>query len=124
MFTSEPRSILTDLAIHPQGSEGTSLRTVAKRRLPTYRGGRMLRFRLTEADGWLRAGGALVPDDQGHGPLLVAMNHSPPAPWTTRGTSPDLVDGRRHVAMNGKSTKFSRRMCPVVRTTVRNSPHG
>jgi hypothetical protein len=124
MSTPEPWFILADVASHPQGSEGTSLRSIAKRRLPAHCGGRMWRFRLTEADGWVRAGGELVPDDQGHGRLLVAMNRLPRAPWTTRSTSSGLVDGGRHEAASGIPAQFSGRMSPVVRTTVRSSHHG
>jgi excisionase family DNA binding protein len=57
MPTPEPWSILADVAAHLQVSEDTVLRWIAKRKLPAHRVGRIWRFKLTEVDLWVRAGG-------------------------------------------------------------------
>jgi len=59
----EPWSILADVAGHLQVSEDTVLRCIAKRHLPAHRVGRNRRFKLTEADLWVRAGGSPTNDD-------------------------------------------------------------
>lgn len=71
MPTSEPWSILADVAGHLQVSEDTVLRWIAKRRLPAHHVGRIWRSKLTEVDAWVRAGGTPAADDSqvGNRPL-------------------------------------------------------
>lgn len=71
MPTPEPWSILADVAGHLQVSEDTVLRWIAKRHLPAHRVGRIWRFKLTEVDAWVRAGGNPADDDSQVGSRTV-----------------------------------------------------
>jgi excisionase family DNA binding protein len=71
MSTPEPWSILADVAGHLQVSEDTVLRWIAKRHLPAHRVGRIWRFKLTEVDAWVRAGGSPTDDDSQAGIRVV-----------------------------------------------------
>ena len=63
MPTPEPWSILADVAGHLQVSEDTVLRWIARRKLSAHRVGRIWRFKLTEVDLWVRAGGTPADGD-------------------------------------------------------------
>jgi len=68
MTTPEPWSILADVAGHLQVSEDTVLRWIAKRKLPAHRVGRIWRFKISEVDAWVRAGGDHSPGTSGTEP--------------------------------------------------------
>jgi len=63
MSTFQPWSILADVAGHLLVSVDTVLRWIAIRKLPAHRVGHIWRFKLTEVDTWVRAGGSPVDDD-------------------------------------------------------------
>ncbi len=61
MTTTEPWSILADIAGYFQVSEDTVLR-IAKRKLSAHRVGRIWRFTISEVDARGRAGGNQLPN--------------------------------------------------------------
>jgi len=62
-MTTEPWSTLQEVAKHLQVFEETIHRWMDKRSLPAHRVGRIWRFKLTEVDIWVRAGGTPADDD-------------------------------------------------------------
>lgn len=56
--TIEPWVTLQDVAKHLQVAEETDHRWIAGKGLPATKAGRVWRFKLTEVDDWMRAGGA------------------------------------------------------------------
>ena len=61
----EPWVTLQDVAKHLQVAEDTVHRWIAKRNMPATKAGRVWRFKLSEVDAWLRAGGPA--DEQNDG---------------------------------------------------------
>ena len=57
-MSTEPWVTLQEVAKHLQIAEDTVRRWVDKKGLPATRAGRVWRFKLSEVDEWLRAGGA------------------------------------------------------------------
>lgn len=57
-MTVESWATLQEVARHLQVAEDTVHRWIARKRLPATRAGRIWRFKLSEVDAWLKAGGA------------------------------------------------------------------
>lgn len=62
-MTTEPWVTLQEAAKHLQVSEETIHRWMARKGLPGTRAGRVWRFKLSEVDAWLKAGGAAADKD-------------------------------------------------------------
>lgn len=67
-MTAEPWVGLDDVARHLGVSHDTVYRWIEAKRLPAHKLGRLWKFKLTEVDDWVRAGGANDDDERGSGP--------------------------------------------------------
>ena len=57
-MTTEPRVAVGDVAKHLGVAKDSVYRRIETKELPAHRVGRLWKFRLTEIDDWVRAGGA------------------------------------------------------------------
>ena len=68
MPTPKPWSILADVADQLHVCEDPVARWIAKLHLPAHRVGRIWRFKISEVDAWVRAGGDHSPGTSGTEP--------------------------------------------------------
>lgn len=66
-MTTEPWASVEDVAKHLGVAKDSVYRWIDSRSLPAHKIGRLWKFKLTEVDGWVRAGGvdAHVQEDKG-----------------------------------------------------------
>ena len=65
MTTTEPWASVEDVAKHLGVAKDSVYRWIEARKLPAHRIGRLWRFKLSEVDEWVRAGGAQEDDGGG-----------------------------------------------------------
>ncbi len=65
MTTTEPWASVEDVAKHLGVAKDSVYRWIEARKLPAHRIGRLWKFKLSEVDEWVRAGG--VKEDDGGG---------------------------------------------------------
>ena len=69
-MSNEPWVAVEEVAKHLGVAKDSIYRWIEHRRLPAHRIGRLWKFKISEVDGWVRAGGAAgeVPDagDEAH----------------------------------------------------------
>ncbi|MGH3694790.1 MAG: helix-turn-helix domain-containing protein [Pseudonocardiaceae bacterium] len=63
----EPWVSVEGVARHLGVAKDSVYRWIETRRLPAHKIGRLWKFKLSEVDEWVRAGGADVPDDSASG---------------------------------------------------------
>lgn len=63
----EPWVSVEGVARHLGVAKDSVYRWIETRRLPAHKIGRLWKFKLSEVDDWVRAGGADVPDDSTSG---------------------------------------------------------
>jgi excisionase family DNA binding protein len=61
-MTAEPWASVDDVAKHLGVAKDSVYRWIDSRKLPAHRIGRLWKFKLSEVDDWVRAGGADVDD--------------------------------------------------------------
>ena len=66
MTTAEPWASVEDVAKHLGVAKDSVYRWIEARKLPAHRIGRLWKFKLSEIDEWVRAGGAQEDDGGGH----------------------------------------------------------
>lgn len=62
MTTTEPWASVEDVAKHLGVAKDSVYRWIEARKLPAHRIGRLWKFKLSEVDEWVRAGGAQEDD--------------------------------------------------------------
>ncbi len=65
MTTTEPWASVEDVAKHLGVAKDSVYRWIESRKLPAHRIGRLWKFKLSEVDEWVRAGGAQEDDGGG-----------------------------------------------------------
>ena len=65
MTTAEPWASVEDVAKHLGVAKDSVYRWIEARKLPAHRIGRLWKFKLSEIDEWVRAGGAQEDDGGG-----------------------------------------------------------
>lgn len=65
MTTTEPWASVEDVAKHLGVAKDSVYRWIEARKLPAHRIGRLWKFKLSEVDEWVRAGGAQEDDGGG-----------------------------------------------------------
>ncbi|MFP2956475.1 helix-turn-helix domain-containing protein [Myxococcus sp. 1LA] len=65
MTTTEPWASVEDVAKHLGVAKDSVYRWIEARKLPAHRIGRLWKFKLSEVDEWVRAGGAQDEDGGG-----------------------------------------------------------
>jgi excisionase family DNA binding protein len=65
MTTIEPWASVEDVAKHLGVAKDSVYRWIEARKLPAHRIGRLWKFKLSEVDEWVRAGGAQEAEDGG-----------------------------------------------------------
>lgn len=65
MTTTEPWASVEDVAKHLGVAKDSVYRWIETRKLPAHRIGRLWKFKLSEVDEWVRAGGAQEDDGGG-----------------------------------------------------------
>ncbi len=65
MTTTEPWASVEDVAKHLGVAKDSVYRWIDARKLPAHRIGRLWKFKLSEIDEWVRAGGAQEDDGGG-----------------------------------------------------------
>jgi len=67
-MTTEPWVSVDEVARHLDVARESVYRWIESRGLPAQKIGRLWKFKLSDVDGWVRAGGAgsHAPDDKGH----------------------------------------------------------
>ncbi|HYI02835.1 helix-turn-helix domain-containing protein [Hyalangium sp.] len=65
-MTTEPWASVEDVAKHLGVAKDSVYRWIEARKLPAHRIGRLWKFKLSEVDEWVRAGGAQEDDGGGH----------------------------------------------------------
>lgn len=65
MTTAEPWASVEDVAKHLGVAKDSVYRWIEARKLPAHRIGRLWKFKLSEVDEWVRAGGAQEDDGGG-----------------------------------------------------------
>lgn len=65
MTMTEPWASVEDVAKHLGGAKDSVYRWIEARKLPAHRIGRLWKFKLSEVDEWVRAGGAQEDDGGG-----------------------------------------------------------
>ena len=65
MTTAEPWASVEDVAKHLGVAKDSVYRWIEARKLPAHRIGRLWKFKLSEVDEWVRAGGAQEDDREG-----------------------------------------------------------
>jgi excisionase family DNA binding protein len=70
---TEPWSTLLEVAEHLQVAEETVHRWIRRKGMPGQRLGRNWRFKLSEVDAWVRAGGANNPSDDSDSDIQPAI---------------------------------------------------
>ncbi len=64
-MTAEPWVSVDDVARHLDVAKDSIYRWIDRKGLPAHRVGRLWKFKLTEVDDWVRAGGAAAVGDEG-----------------------------------------------------------
>jgi len=65
---TEPWASVEDVAVHLGVAKDSVYRWIEARRLPAHKIGRLWKFKLTEVDAWVRAGGADQGEDKERDP--------------------------------------------------------
>lgn len=63
-MTTEPWASVEDVAKHLGVAKDSVYRWIDTRSLPAHKIGRLWKFKLSEVDTWVRAGGVDSPDDE------------------------------------------------------------
>jgi excisionase family DNA binding protein len=63
-MTTEPWASVEDVAKHLGVAKDSVYRWIDTRSLPAHKIGRLWKFKLTEVDEWVRAGGVDAPNDE------------------------------------------------------------
>lgn len=66
-MTTEPWASVEDVAKHLGVAKDSVYRWIDTRSLPAHKLGRLWKFKLTEVDEWVRAGGVDDPNDEKRG---------------------------------------------------------